>query len=55
MKFLLLADIHGNFPALEAVATHWSPDEFDAIIHAGDATVYAPFPTKPLPGCGITR
>ncbi|WP_457572741.1 metallophosphoesterase family protein [Desulfolithobacter sp.] len=48
MKILLLADIHGNFPALEAVAARWSPDEFDAIIHAGDATVYAPFPNETL-------
>ncbi|WP_456385767.1 metallophosphoesterase family protein [Desulfolithobacter sp.] len=48
MKFLLLSDIHGNFPALEAVAARVSSEHFDGVIHAGDATVYAPFPNETL-------
>jgi len=49
MKILLLSDIHGNYPALEAVVRH-ARDQggHDLVIHCGDATVYAPFPNEVL-------
>lgn len=48
MKILLISDIHGNYPALEAVARHLVPSDFDHIINCGDSLVYAPFPNKTL-------
>ncbi len=42
MRILLLSDIHGNYPALLAVARAGAP--WDMIINCGDSTVYAPFP-----------
>lgn len=48
MKILLLSDIHGNFPALKAVAEKLNVNKFDVIINAGDSTVYAPFANRVL-------
>ena len=48
MNILLLSDIHGNYPALKAVAGYVDADRFDLIINCGDATVYAPFPNQVL-------
>ena len=53
MKILLLADIHGNFPALEAITEQLRQkgqplDQFDQICNCGDSTVYAPFPNECL-------
>ena len=48
MKILLISDIHGNYPALEAVASHADFETFDHIFNIGDATVYAPFPNETL-------
>ncbi|HID69396.1 MAG TPA: metallophosphoesterase [Desulfobacterales bacterium] len=48
MKFLLLSDIHGNFPALKAVAEYFSNTSFTAIFNCGDSIVYAPFPNETL-------
>ncbi len=48
MKILLLSDIHGNYPALTAVAKKLPPKNFDCIINCGDSTVYAPFPNQVL-------
>lgn len=48
MKILLLSDIHGNFPAVAAVAATFGTDKFDCIINSGDSTVYAPFPNQVL-------
>ncbi len=42
-KILLLSDIHGNFPALQAVEQYVDIESFDAIFNCGDSTVYAPF------------
>jgi putative phosphoesterase len=47
MKILLISDIHANFPALAAVEDFF-PFSFDAIINAGDSTVYGPFPNETL-------
>jgi putative phosphoesterase len=48
MQILLLSDIHANFPALEAVAKHTPPKNFDLILNCGDTTVYAPFPNETI-------
>ncbi len=48
MKILLLSDIHGNAPALEAVAAQTASTAFDLIFNCGDSTVYAPFPNETL-------
>ena len=43
MLILLLADIHGNFPALRAIDEAFSAVTFDAVVNCGDSVVYAPF------------
>lgn len=48
MKILLISDIHGNYPALEAVSRHVQPLGCEQILNCGDTTVYAPFPNETL-------
>ena len=48
MKILLISDIHGNFPALEAVSRHVQPLACEQILNCGDTTVYAPFPNETI-------
>ena len=48
MKTLLLSDIHGNFPALEAIINAFAGISFTAICNCGDSIVYAPFPNETL-------
>jgi len=48
MKILLLSDIHGNFPALQAIEQTFPSAGYEQIINAGDATVYAPFANQTL-------
>lgn len=48
MKILLLSDIHGNYPALEAIDNYFAGTSFDHIVNCGDSTVYAPFPNEVL-------
>jgi predicted phosphodiesterase len=47
-RILLLADIHGNYPALKAIARELDASAFDYIVNCGDSTVYAPFPNETL-------
>lgn len=47
-QILLLSDIHGNFPALQAIETFFKGKTFEKIINCGDSTVYAPFPNETL-------
>jgi protein phosphatase len=42
MRYLLLADIHGNWPALEAVLTQARAKGFDRVLMLGDAVGYYP-------------
>ncbi len=44
MKTLILSDIHGNLPALEAVLD--GEKEWDACIFRGDVVDYGPFPVE---------
>ncbi len=48
MKILVISDIHGNYPALQAVAEYIRPAGCDLICNCGDSTVYAPFPNETL-------
>ncbi|MBT8361390.1 MAG: metallophosphoesterase family protein [Desulfobacterales bacterium] len=47
MRILLLSDIHGNYPALKAVADYFA-QPFDLILNGGDTTVYAPFDNQTI-------
>lgn len=44
MKTLILSDIHGNLPALEAVLNH--AGEYDICLFLGDVVDYGPFPKE---------
>ena len=47
MRIALLADIHGNLPALEAVLAYLDAAEpVDAVYHLGDLVGYAPWPNE---------
>lgn len=48
MKILLISDIHGNYPALEAVSRQVHPLACEQILNCGDTTVYAPFPNETI-------
>lgn len=48
MDALLLSDIHGNYPALQAVDHFFADTRFDIIINCGDTTVYGPFPNETI-------
>lgn len=47
-RVLLLADIHGNFPALAAIARQLNPASFQFIVNCGDSLVYAPFANETI-------
>ncbi len=46
MRILLLADIHANLPALEAVLAAAAATSYDAIWCLGDVVGYGPFPNE---------
>ena len=47
MRLALIADIHANLPALEAVLAHIAArTDTDAIYHLGDLVGYAPWPDE---------
>lgn len=46
MKLLILSDIHGNWPALEAVLQ--AEADFDAVAFCGDVVDYGPCPVPPV-------
>ena len=47
MRILYVSDIHGNYPALRAVASYFT-EPFDCILNGGDTTVYGPFPNETI-------
>lgn len=47
-KFLILGDIHANYPAVKAIAHQVRAHRFDGIINTGDITVYSTFPNKTI-------
>lgn len=46
MRYAVLADVHGNLPALEAAVAVLEHERTDAWIHAGDAVGYGPWPNE---------
>ena len=48
IRILVISDIHGNYPALEAVAGQADIARCDYIFNCGDSTVYAPFANQVL-------
>ncbi len=48
MRILLISDIHGNYPALQAIDRQLDAASFDYIMNSGDSLVYAPFPNETL-------
>jgi putative phosphoesterase len=48
MRILLISDIHGNYPALQAIDRQLDAASFDYIVNPGDSLVYAPFPNETL-------
>jgi len=47
-KILVLGDIHGNYPALQAIWNYVQEYRFDRIINTGDLTVYSTFPNETI-------
>jgi predicted phosphodiesterase len=47
-RILLISDIHGNYPALMAIARELDATAFHHIVNCGDCLVYAPFPNETL-------
>ena len=48
MRLAVLADIHGNLPALEAVLADLQQHDVDGIIIAGDLTGGGPYPVETI-------
>jgi predicted phosphodiesterase len=48
IRILLISDIHGNYPALQAIDRQLNAATFDYIVNSGDSLVYAPFPNETL-------
>lgn len=48
IRILLISDIHGNYPALQAIDQQLDAASFDYIVNSGDSLVYAPFPNETL-------
>ncbi len=46
MRLGIIADIHGNLPALEAVLEALSDERVDHYLCAGDLVGYRPFPNE---------
>lgn len=46
ISLALLADIHGNLPALEAVLDHLSSRSVEGVYHLGDLVGYGPWPEE---------
>ncbi len=48
LRILLIADIHGNYPALQAIDQQLGAASFDYIVNSGDSLVYAPFANETI-------
>ena len=46
MKIIVLGDIHGNLPALEACFQQAEKEGYDWLVHTGDVVGYGPFPDE---------
>ncbi len=48
MQILVISDIHGNYPALQAVARDCANLPIKYVFNCGDSLVYAPFPNEAI-------
>lgn len=48
IRILLIADIHGNYPAIKAIDQQLGAAGFDYIVNSGDSLVYAPFANETI-------
>lgn len=48
IRILLISDIHGNYPALQAIDQQLDASSFDSIVNSGDSLVYAPFANETI-------
>jgi len=48
MKIVVMTDVHGNLPALQAALAAISNEGYDAILHLGDVVGIGPFPAECL-------
>lgn len=48
LRILLISDIHGNYPALQAIDRQLCAADFDFIVNSGDSLVYAPFANETI-------
>jgi len=46
MKIIVLGDVHGNLPALEASFREARAEGYDVVFHTGDLVGFAPFPDE---------
>jgi len=49
MQLLILSDVHGNWPALQAVVA--AEPRVDGVICLGDLVNYGPHPSRDLAAC----
>ena len=47
-KFLVMSDVHANYPALQAIETFVRGGRFHRVINAGDLVVYGTFPNETI-------
>jgi putative phosphoesterase len=48
MRIAIIADIHGNLPALEAVLENLAPEQPEQIVCLGDVAAMGPYPVETL-------
>ena len=46
MKYAIISDIHGNFPAMQAVLKDVKEQEISSFIFAGDYCISGPWPDE---------
>jgi putative phosphoesterase len=47
-KFLVMSDVHANYPALQAIEAFVRGDRFHRVVNAGDMVVYCTFPNETI-------
>ena len=46
MRLIVMTDVHANLPALQAALAHIRTNEYDVIVHTGDAIAIGPYPAE---------
>ena len=47
-KFLVMSDVHANYPALQAIDAFVRGERFHRVVNAGDMVVYCTFPNETI-------